>query len=179
MVILVSVEDYGTEQITEEDRDYSGSRFSEVRDALFANPYQRVWGREGEPALPLYKVTLGSVLRGILPFGTPHLFLQATERTVHSSADLRWGRNRKGFRRLLHPNGICLTGHWRITEDTEYSGYFTKSSVALAIGRYSTCCSQTRRGQTRSLSLVGKLFPTTDPNHATPLRTANFITQED
>ena len=27
--------------------------------------------------------------------------------------------------------------------------------------------------------MVGKLFPTTDPNHAAPLRTANFITQED
>jgi hypothetical protein len=27
--------------------------------------------------------------------------------------------------------------------------------------------------------MVGKLFPTTDAQHATPLRTANFITQED
>ena len=27
--------------------------------------------------------------------------------------------------------------------------------------------------------MVGKLFPTTDPNHLTPLRTASFITQED
>jgi hypothetical protein len=27
--------------------------------------------------------------------------------------------------------------------------------------------------------MVGKLFPTTDPHHATPLRTASFITQED
>jgi hypothetical protein len=31
----------------------------------------------------------------------------------------------------------------------------------------------------RSLALVGKLFPTVDPEHAAPLRTANFITQED
>jgi hypothetical protein len=29
------------------------------------------------------------------------------------------------------------------------------------------------------LSLVGKLYPTTDPSHSEPLRTANFITQED
>ena len=42
-----------------------------------------------------------------------------------------------------------------------------------------TCCTETRRGHTRSLSLVGKLFPTTDPGHTTLLRTANFITQED
>jgi hypothetical protein len=103
-------EDFGTEQTIDSDRAYSGSRFSEVHDALFANPYQRVWGREGEPALPVSRVTLGSFLRGILPFGTPYLFRQAAERTVDSRADLRWGHDGKGFRRLLHPNGVCLTG---------------------------------------------------------------------
>jgi hypothetical protein len=175
----MSAEDFGTEQVTDEDRAYSGSRFSEVRDALFANPYQRVWGGSGEPALPVHVVTLGSVLRGILPFGASYLFRKATERAVDSGADLRWGRDGKGFRRLLHPNGVCLSGEWRITEETGYSGYFAKGSVALAIGRYSTCCTETRRGHTRSLSLVGKLFPTADANHATPLRTANFITQQD
>src|SRR5262245_10071053 len=82
---------FGTEQITAEDRAYSGSRFSEVRDALWANPYQGVWGREGEPALPVYEVTFGSVLKGILPFGGKYLFRQATERAVDSHADLRWG----------------------------------------------------------------------------------------
>jgi hypothetical protein len=170
---------FGTQQITEEDRAYQGSRFSEVRDALFANPYQRVWGRDGEPPLPTYEVTLMSVLRGILPFGRAHLFRQAVERAVDSNADLRWGPDRKGFRRLLHPNGVCLTGLWEITEETAYSGYFRKGSRALVVGRYSTCCTETRRGHTRSLSLVGKVFPTTDPNHPQPLRTASFITQED
>ena len=170
---------FGTEHITDEDRAYGGSRFSEVRDALFANPYQKVWGRSGEPPLPVYEVTLPSMLRGILPFGKPHLFRQATERAVDSKADLRWGTDGKGFRRLLHPNGVCLCGLWEITEETEYSGYFRKGSRALAIGRYSTCCTSTRRGHTRSLSLVGKLFPTTDPEHAERLRTANFITQQD
>jgi hypothetical protein len=93
--------------------------------------------------------------------------------------NLRWGTDGKGFRRLLHPNGICLTGLWEITEETPWSGYFRKGSRALLVGRYSTCCTETRRGHTRSLALVGKLFPTTDPNHPEPLRTANFITQED
>ena len=50
---------------------------------------------------------------------------------------------------------------------------------ALTVARYSTCCSETRRGRLRSLSMVGKLYPTTDPAHAEPLPTANFITQED
>src|SRR5207253_8204529 len=61
----------------------------------------------------------------------------------------------------------------------EYSGYFRKGSKALAVGRYSTCCTETRRGHTRSLALVGKLFPTTDENHDQPLRTASFFTQQD
>jgi hypothetical protein len=74
-------ETFGAEQVTEEDRAYHGSRFSEVRDALFANPYQK---------LPVYKVTLGSVLRGLLPFGRRYHFLQAARRTVDSAADLRW-----------------------------------------------------------------------------------------
>jgi len=172
-------EDFGIEGITDADRAYRGSRFAEVRDALFANPYQKVWGRPGEPALPVYDVTLGSVLRGILPFTRPYLFHEATKRAVDSKADLRWGPDRKGYRRLLHPNGICLTGMWEIAEPSDYSGYFKRGSRALAVGRYSTCCTETRRGHARSLSLVGKLFPTVDPHHAEPLRTANFITQQD
>ena len=175
----MSIESFGIEQTTAEDRAYAGSRFSEVCDALFANPYQRVWGRGGEPALPINEVTLGGVVRGILPFGKPYLFRKATERTVDSGADLRWGPNRKGYRRLLHSNGVCMMGTWRITEPSTYSGYFATGSSALVVARYSTCCSETRRGYTRSLSMVGKLFPTIDPNHPTPLRTANFITQQD
>jgi hypothetical protein len=80
---------------------------------------------------------------------------------------------------LIHPNGVCLTGVWEITEETGYSGYFRKGSRALVVGRYSTCCTETRRGHARSLALVGELFPTADPEHLSPLRTASFITQQD
>jgi hypothetical protein len=175
----MSGNDLGTEQMTEEDRAYAGSRFSDVRSALYANPYQQVWGTDGEPPLPCYEVTLSDVVRGILPFGRPYVFRQAAERVIDSQADLHWGPDRKGFRRLLHPNGICLAGTWRITQASDYSGYFRKDIEALIIARYSTCCSETRRGRMRSLSMVAKLFPTTDPTHAQPLRTANFITQQD
>jgi len=150
----------GAEQVTDEDRAYHGSRFSEVREAIFANPYQKVCGGPGEPPLPVYDVTLSSVLRGALPFGPPYLFRQAVARAVDSKADLRWGADHKGFRRIIHPNGICLTGLWEISEQTPYSGYFRTGSRALTVGRYSTCCKETRRGRERSLSLVGKLFPT-------------------
>ena len=163
--------DFGIPQMTDEDRGYRGSRFREVVDALFANPYQRVWGAPGEPALPVYEASFAAV-------ASPH-FHKATERTVDSGADMRWGPDRKGSRRMIHPNGLCLTGIWQITEDTGYSGYFARGSTALAIGRYSTCCTETRRGHTRSLSMVGKLYPSADPEHPTPLRTANFMTQDD
>ena len=170
---------FGTEQVTEEDRAYAGSHFSEVRDAIFADPYQEIWGAPDAPPLPTYGVTLSRVLRGTPPFRPPYFFRQAVARAVDSSADLRWGADRKGFRRLIHPNGICLTGLWQISAQTPYSGYFREDSRALVIARYSTCCTETRRGHERSLSLVGKLFPTTDPSHRELVRTANFITQQD
>ena len=104
----------GIEATTDDDRRYGGSRFADVRDALWANPYQRLWGAPGEGAFPVHKVTLASVLQGLLRPGH-YAFLRAAERTVDAASDLRWGPDRKGFRRLLHPNGICLTGTWRIT----------------------------------------------------------------
>src|SRR5262245_45232318 len=169
----------GSEQFTDEDRLYAGSRFRDVVDALFANPYQKVWGREGEPLLPDQVATIRSTFGGLLSAGKPPRFERAASRTVDSGADLRWGPDGKGFTRFIHPNGVCMTGRWQITEDTPYSGYFTRGSTALVVARYSSGASGNRRGLIRSLAMVGKLFPTTDPDHPTPLRTANFITQED
>jgi hypothetical protein len=66
--------DLGIEAITEEDRSYRGSTFREVVDAIFANPYRPVWGSENDPPFPMYEVTFGSLLRGIVPFASPSLF---------------------------------------------------------------------------------------------------------
>ena len=171
--------DIGSEQFTDEDRVYAGSRFREVVGALFANPYQEVWGREGEPPLPVLEQTIGTVFGGLFTIGKPPRFERASSRSLDSAADLRWGADGKGFTRFLHPTGVCLTGRWQITEDTPYSGHFRKGSTALIVGRYSSGGGGNLRGRIRSLALVGKLFPTTDPDHPEPLRTANFITQQD
>ena len=169
----------GAEQFTDEDRLYSGSRFRDVVEALFANPYQKVWGREGEPPLPETEVTIKTVFGGLLSRGKPPRFERASERSLDSAADLRWGADGKGFRRFLHPDGVCLIGRWQITEDAPYTGYFAKGSSALVIARYSSGAGGSQRGRIRSMAMVGKLYPTTDPNHPTSLRTASFITQED
>src|SRR4051812_4461593 len=98
----------GSEQFTDEDRVYSGARFREVVDALFANPYQKVWGREGEPPLPDHETTIRSVFGGVFSLHRPPRFQRASERTLDSGADLRWGPDGKGFTRFLHPTGVCL-----------------------------------------------------------------------
>jgi hypothetical protein len=46
-------DDFGIEGVTKEDRSYKGSRFFEVRDALFANPYQKVWGAKASRRCPI------------------------------------------------------------------------------------------------------------------------------
>jgi hypothetical protein len=149
------------EGVSAEDRAYRGSRFQDIVAALFANPYKKVWGRDGEPAWPDDEVRFTDVMS--------RQFDAAAERTLDTAADLRWGPDGKGFRRTLHPNGICLTGEWRITQDLGYSGYFGAGSRGLVVARYSTSSLETLRGQTRSFGLVGKIFPTTDPNHSEPL----------
>ena len=46
------VDEYlGTQAVTDEDRAYSGSRFSDVCDAVFANPYQQIWDADDAPPL--------------------------------------------------------------------------------------------------------------------------------
>ena len=63
--------------LPKKDRAYNESRFSEAREAIVANSYQKVWGGEGEPALPNYEITLLSVFarHPSIRFGLPRLNL--------------------------------------------------------------------------------------------------------
>lgn len=169
----------GPQGISVDDTQYQGSSVAQIWGNVSAAPYEKRWEKPGQ--LPVYQTTLYSVLRGILPFGRPYDFARAQRRTLASSADLRPGPDGKGFRRLLHPNGICLKGRWIIDSNlpsgTAYTGLFAPGSQALIVGRYSTCCTETRSGHNRSLSLVAKLFNTSDENKT--LVPASLITQED
>jgi hypothetical protein len=170
----------GPEGLSPDDVGYRGSRFADVRAAVFANPYYRVWGAPDEPPLPVHAVRLRYALAGLIR--RRWQFQAASNRSVDSRADLRWGVDGLGFRRILHTNGVCLTGTWSIDAappGRPYSGYFRPGSRGLVIGRYSVCCTETRRDRYRSLSLVGKVYPTIDPADSATLRPASFITQED
>ncbi|MCE9565545.1 MAG: hypothetical protein K8U57_26280 [Planctomycetes bacterium] len=171
----------GPEETTDTDRAYTGSSYREVRDAVFANPYYRVWGAPNEPALPMSYVGFWTLFRGLIRESFSwrgYRFFRAATRTVDTRIDLRWGEDGKGVQRLLHPNGVCLTGLWEITQQSSYTGYFQQGRQGLVVARYSTglgCL----RGELRTLSLVGKLFPTTDAASTELFRPAGFITQKD
>ena len=70
----------GSEQFSDDDRAYAGSRYRDVVAAIFANPYQQVWGREGEPALPNEVVTVRSVFGNLLSRHWNRRFERASER---------------------------------------------------------------------------------------------------
>ena len=171
----------GNQGLTDEDQPVATDSYEDVKAAVFSQPYYgKAWGGPERMLLPIYKQTLGSILRGLFPLGK-RLFLQAAKRTVISRADLRWGPDRKGFRRLLHPMGICLTGTWKITgapAGTAYTGYFAKGAEGRIIGRYSNGGSKPWGGHYRSLSLIGKIYPPKDSPQP-PEAPAHFFTQED
>jgi hypothetical protein len=168
---------HGPQGMTDEDRAYRGSRYSEVRDAVYANPYRGGAAGQDPGPLPMFRSTIRNAWRGTIH---GHKFLrEASARTIDTRTDLRWGPDGKGFRRILAPNGICVLGSWEIDTDTPYTGYFQKGAKGLTIGRVSSDGNETMRGQRRSISLGMKIYPTTDPNHPTPLIPASVIAQED
>jgi len=168
---------HGPQGITTEDRAYRGSRYADVRKALYQNPYRGgVSGQEPGP-LPMFRSSIRNAWRGLLS-GENH-FRQASTRSLDSQADLRWGADGKGWRRIIAPNGICVLGTWEITEKNPYTGYFAPGSRGLTIGRFSSDGNETRRGQRRSFSLGMMIYPTIDANHPAPLIPASVIVQED
>jgi hypothetical protein len=162
---------HGQQEMTDEDRKYGGSRYADVRKALYANPYRGGASGQQPGPLPMFRSTIRNV------WSTA--FRHASARSLDSRADLRWGKDGKGYRRIIAPNGICVLGNWEITADSPYSGYFRKGSKGLTIGRFSSDGNETMRGQRRSISLGMKLYPTMDPEHPAPLKPAGLIAQED
>ncbi|AWM40702.1 hypothetical protein GobsT_07660 [Gemmata obscuriglobus] len=158
----------GEEGATPEDWAHPGSTFAAVRDAVFEDArYYDVWNGPGTAKRPVYPLGLWDLLRRALRAGR-YPFRRPTGPLT--PAPTCAGAGPPGRAPAPPPERVCLTGVWEITEPTEYTGYFRQNSKGLVIGRYSAG-GEALRGQPLSLSLVGKLYPTTDRPDPRPRRT--------
>lgn len=137
---------------------YFGSTANGVWDEVTSNQYAE---------LPHQKISYASL------FGFFKNKIKASaRRTLNNRQDIL-----PDFRKLAHPNGVCLKGTWKISEDNKYSGYFKNGSEATIIARASTAMSNTEQGMLRAFGMAGKLFPTTEDNKL--VKTANFFLVDD
>ena len=139
-------------------------------DADLGTSYKDVWAQvTSDPyeSLPSYGVTFSSI-GGF--FGSKAR--EAARATLSSDSDFR-----PAVQKVVHPNGICLSGVWSITADSPYTGLFTKGTSGLIIARASAATSSTQRGSRRAFGFAGKIFPTLTAT--TPVKTANFFTVDD
>lgn len=139
---------------TTKDKDvfeYDGSTFKEVHDVGFSGAYAE---------LPYH--------RG-LGLSTMVQFFNDSARNMFDKRDIR-----PHYDKLIHANGVCCTGVWRITEDSPYTGYFAKGSEGLVFARLSVAGANIKRGQRRAFGLAGKVFPTMNPNEM--VKPGNFVT---
>ncbi len=150
---------------------YQGSSFNEVlsviNDVNFAprtEVEQTEYSVYQSGKLPQYPVNA----RSIFANGSAALERDA-QRTVSERFDYYDRLPKK-----LHPNGVCVSGQWKITEDTPYSGFFKKSSNGLFLGRISVAMEDTTSADSRGFGFAGKVFPTTNPNEV--VDTGNFFT---
>ena len=130
--------------------------FRGIRDAIFADPYDE---------LPVWHVTIGSMIA----VGRNRL-LDSCRILVSDPADFG-----PPYQKLVHPVGICLTGRWRITEPTPYTGYFRQGAEGLVIARCSTLLSNPVRGPRRGFGFAVKIFPTLDPDEQVTTANCNCI----
>ena len=137
--------------------EYEGSTFQEVRDLVFSDPYD---------TFPNKRANIFSMFNGL-----KNILWKDCNEVLSERADVA-----PHFDKLLHLTGICLTGTWKITEDSDYTGLFKKGTEALIIVRASSLLGRSRRTRSirRGFAMAGKIFPTMDPNER--VGTANFIT---
>ena len=168
---------FGRQELTQEDTDAQGSRFRDVKAAIFANPYQTVWGDPNAPPLPHYQTTKKSVYAGSFPGGRPQFKLARSERWIPPLISVgekmaRLSKTGAPQRRLRHRR----LGHHR---RQPLFRLFQTSSQGLVIARISAGVTMTLRGIRRSYGIALKLYPTVDDNHDQLLQTANVFLVDD
>jgi hypothetical protein len=137
---------------------YNGSNALDVWNTLEKSPYKE---------LPTRTVGFFDLFDGL-----KNLIERDANRTLNKNEDIL-----PEFKKLAHPNGVCLKGVWNITEENPYSGLFRKNQSAIIIARASTALSETTKDHLRGFGLAGKLFPTLNENEI--VKTANFFLIDD
>lgn len=152
------------------DPRYAGSSFNEVLSVLEDQglaPRTEKEAREIQVyqsgLLPQYPVNFQSL--GVAAIA----LTSASKKTLAVRTDY-YDR----FEKLVHANGVCVAGEWRIDGDSPYSGYFRSGARALFIGRVSVALQETTRAGDRGFGVAGKVFPTLNPNER--VATSNFFT---
>ncbi|MES3036758.1 MAG: hypothetical protein V4736_02535 [Bdellovibrionota bacterium] len=145
---------------------YSGSSFNEVLKVIddrgvSSDPKElaeiKVYENSG---LPQYEVSFKSL---------GNKLFEASKRTLRDQVD-----HYPRLEKLVHSNGVCVSGEWQIDANSPYTGYFKKGSRALFVGRISVALENTVSTGKRGFGLAGKIFPTTNPTEVVP--TTNFFT---
>jgi hypothetical protein len=161
--------------LTDQEFDYDGSTFEEVKSITFSGPYNRLPNHQGLSAQTFVQ------------------FFNDSARNMHDKRDIR-----PRFDKLIHANGICLSGFWKIDQAAAapgasgesphdpytglkideyrepFTGYFAPGSVGLCIARLSVAGLYMTRGYSRAFGIAGKVFPTLDP--AQKVKPGNFVT---
>ncbi len=158
----------------DKERSYTGSVFKELKARVWEEPYRE---------LPIYKIDKKRVNSGE--------FEKNSVRTIDTHLDLIETDQPK----IVHPNGVCLTGLWEIADrnnSIEYSGYFAEKRKGLVLARASSEGDQVKieDDETKikshfsgrkyiSYGLVVKLFPTDESEDPRRYKPAHFIIQTD
>lgn len=148
---------------------YEGSTFQEISDLISDRNFVPASVDEKEEfavyqaeKLPQYGMNMASV------FGKGRDLGRDARRTVSERHD-----SYPRLEKLLHPNGVCVSGKWTMTEENSYSGHFRKGTNALFVGRVSVAMEKTTSKHDRGFGFAGKIFPTMNPDERVP--TTNFF----
>lgn len=133
--------------------EYRGTTFRYVKEAAFRGPYD-------DHNLPYHK---GLGLTTFLQF------INDSARNMHDKRDIR-----PVYNKLIHSNGVCYAGTWKIDQETPYSGYFATGSEGLLVARASVAGPLIWQGAKRAFGIAGKVFPTMDPDEW--VWPGNFVT---
>lgn len=155
-------------------REYKGSIYKQLKTVVWETPYNK---------LPTYKLDKSRINSGE--------FEKNSARTIDTHFDL----NETDQVKIVHPNGVCVTGLWSINRENQanpYSGYFSNGKQGLVLGRISSegdlvtiqenlnhLSGHVSGKKYISYGLVGKLFPTNNPNDRKLYKPAHFVVQTD